>query len=363
MENSEKKSGNKTGIEVKKGIKSFLHQKMELFCDKLEMSILKDNADKSGVVYGPVPSRRLGYSLGINNIKRKICTYDCIYCQAGKTTCCSEEKDCCLSPHELYFLVKQKIQSIKKENLHVDYISFVPNGEPTIDGNLDKEIKLLREFGYKIAVFTNSSLLWNDNVKARLINADYVSVKVDTLDEELWEKINRPHCRLRFDKIIQGIREFSNAFDGTLTTETMLIKGMNDNLKEIRATGEFLNNLKHDKAYFTIPIRPTAEPYATIPSKNTLMDLSNYIYANIRDAEMLCCPESGDFSIFDKIENDILGILSVHPMREEALKSMLEKKDLNRSIIDLLVERGDIKRVSYEETTFYSLADIKEQEV
>lgn len=99
------------------GIKTGLKNRIANLYQKLESSIISHPSFKGKIVFGPVPSRRLGYSLGINNIKRKICTYDCIYCQAGKTTCCSTERDCCLSPYELYFFVKKKIEELIQKGL------------------------------------------------------------------------------------------------------------------------------------------------------------------------------------------------------------------------------------------------------
>ncbi|MHC1737166.1 MAG: radical SAM protein [Ignavibacteriaceae bacterium] len=336
-------------------IRSGMQKSMEKLGNILEKSVIKENEKFESIVYGPVPSRRLGTSLGINNIKRKICTYDCVYCQAGETTCCSFEKDCCLSPHELYYIVKKRVGEIKKGNIHLDYISFVPNGEPTIDHNLGKEILLLKEFGYKVAVFTNSSLLWNDNVKENLLNADYVSVKVDTVNEELWEKINRPHCRLRFSKILEGITDFAKIYSGKLTTETMLLRDMNDNLTEVANTGKYLNTFKKSTAYFTIPIRPPSESWVCIPEKETLEKIASYVKMEIDNGEMLCCPEEGEFSIFEKTEQNLTAIMSVHPMREDEIEDVLLKKGLNRIVIDAMIEKGQIKVSEYEGKKFYSL--------
>ena len=216
--------------------KSWIRTKLEALCTKLEKYILSNKTLKCKVVFGPVRSRRLGLVLGINNVKKKVCSYDCIYCPIGEKSCCSICTNNCLSPHELYFAVKNKIDEIKKSGKDIDYILFAGNGDPALDSNLSQEISILREFGYKIAVFTNSALLWNENIQENLMYADYVSLKIDTINEDTWMKINRPHQRLRYNLILNGIEQFSKRFKGTLTTETMLIKNINDN--EMR-----LNNL------------------------------------------------------------------------------------------------------------------------
>jgi wyosine [tRNA(Phe)-imidazoG37] synthetase (radical SAM superfamily) len=306
------------------------------------------------IVFGPVPSRRLGRSLGINHIKGKICTYDCIYCQEGRTACCSTERDCCLSPYELYSFVKKKVEELIEEKIHVDFMSFVPSGEPTLDNSLSKHILLLREFGYKIAVFTNSSLLWNDIVKENLLFADYVSVKIDTVNEETWEKINRPHRRLRFDSILDGITDFSKSYQGILTTESMLVKNVNDNLEEMAQIANFVKTMKRKASYFAIPIRPPSERYAVAPDADVLEGLSAFIKKEIPRSEMLCCPESGDFNATGNIEEELLAIMSVHPMREDSVKQLLEQRHKGWSIVLDLLTQEKIKETSYLNQKFYS---------
>ena len=190
-----------------KNIKRWIKKKIETLCAKLEKSILSNKSLKCKVVFGPVRSRRLGYILGINNIKPNICSYNCIYCPSGSKTCCSICKNNCLSPYELHFSVKNKLSEIKKLKKNIDYIAFTGSGEPALDTELSNEIKILRDFGYKIAVFTNASLIWNEHIQENLLFADYVSVKIDTVNPETWLRINNPHKRLRYDLILEGIRQ------------------------------------------------------------------------------------------------------------------------------------------------------------
>jgi wyosine [tRNA(Phe)-imidazoG37] synthetase (radical SAM superfamily) len=136
---------------------SAFKKKTETICSRLEKGILSNASRKENIVFGPVPSRRLGRSLGINNIKSKTCTYDCVYCQVGQTNRRSTRRQICLDPYELFCVVRGKVELLTKQGIRIDYISFVPNGEPTLDLWLSKEIRLIRDFGYKIAVFTNSS--------------------------------------------------------------------------------------------------------------------------------------------------------------------------------------------------------------
>jgi wyosine [tRNA(Phe)-imidazoG37] synthetase (radical SAM superfamily) len=334
-------------------LKSSFRSTVSALCTKLERSILTHPSFEGRVVFGPVPSRRLGYSLGINTIKRKICTYDCVYCQVGQTSCRSTCRDCCLSPYELYFFVKEKVEQLESQKAHIDYISFIPNGEPTLDSGLAKEIAILRDFGYKIAVFTNSSLLWNDNVQENLKFADYVSVKVDTVNEATWEALNRPHSRLRFDRILDGITAFAKSFEGVLTTETMLVKNFNDSLEEIRRVGDYLTTVKRNASYFTIPTRPPTEAYAVPPDADALEELARFIKSAIPKSEMLCCPESGDFIATGSIAEGLQGILAVHPIREEAVEKLVRSKGSTKDTLEEMIRNGLVHKVMYKGNWFY----------
>ncbi|RJP66177.1 MAG: radical SAM protein [Ignavibacteriales bacterium] len=338
-------------------IKYFLKNKASTLCEKLENNVIANTGIPCTIIFGPVPSRRLGLSLGVNNMRCKICTYDCIYCQVGRTTCCSTCCEPCLSPYELFCFVKKKLQKLEAKEIKVDYISFVPNGEPTIDKSLGKNIHILREFGYKIAVFTNSSLLWNDNVKENLLFADYISVKVDSVNDKTWQIINRPHTRLNLDIILKGIIDFAKIYNGKLTTETMLVKNINDNIQEIEQVGNFLKKFRSDKSYFTIPTRPPTESFATAPDRKTLDQLSDYIEKNIPNSETLFSPESNSFYAAGEIEDEILGITRVHPMREESLLKLIKDMGGNKETLLQMIIHNQLQKIFYQDKFFYSTKD------
>jgi wyosine [tRNA(Phe)-imidazoG37] synthetase (radical SAM superfamily) len=133
------------------------------------------------ITFGPVPSRRLGRSLGINNIPPKICTYSCIYCQLGKTLKMKIEPQVFYSPTEIFREVEDKVKKSKEKGELIDYLTFVPDGEPTLDINLGQEIKLIKPLGIKIAVITNSSLIDKKIVRENLMKADLISFKIDSV--------------------------------------------------------------------------------------------------------------------------------------------------------------------------------------
>ncbi|MBU2492947.1 MAG: radical SAM protein [Bacteroidetes bacterium] len=326
--------------------KEWVKQKIKFFCKKIEKGILADKSLKCRVVFGPIRSRRLGYVLGINNVKSKICSYDCIYCPSGNTTCYSVCANYCLSPYELHLSVKNKLEELKKSNKKIEYIVFAGGGEATLDSSLSKEISLLREFGYKIAVFTNASLLWNYDIQENLMYADYVSVKIDTVNDDTWMKINRPHRKLDYNVILNGIKEFSQKFNGTFVTETTLIKNLNDNAEEIENLSTYLNSLKHEASYFMTPIYPPSESYAESPDKEILDHLSKMINEKVNKSVMLCCPKTEEFFATGDFENELLGLLSLHPVGVEAVNHFIKDKVEIEKLKDM-IKNNVIKEINF----------------
>lgn len=317
-------------------ISHWLSKKVELLCLYLEKSILLDPSLRCKIVYGPIRSRRLGLVIGVNNIKPNLCSYNCIYCPGGKTTCCSVCRSNCLSPYELFISVKKKLDEINKSGKKIDCILFAGSGEPALDTSLSQEIQLLREFDHKIAVFTNASLLWNENIQENLLYADYISVKIDTVNVNTWLKINRPHERLNYDLILNGIKQFSKKFKGTLTTATTFLKDINDNEEEVTQLAKFLNSIKIKTAYFLTPIYPPAEDYAISPEEETLKKLSQIITANINNSCKLCCPEQEEFFITNDFENELVGLLKVHPVDKDAVTAFANANNKIENLREML---------------------------
>jgi len=158
-----------------------------------------------------VPSRRLGRSLGINNIPPKRCSYSCIYCQLGRTTHMQIEREAFFEPEELAQSVKERVKQVREKGEFIDYLAFVPDGEPTLDINLGKEIELLRPLGIKVAVITNATLLWHEEVIQDLQRAHWVSLKVDAVTSDVWHRVNRPYKQLKLDVVLDGMIQFARS--------------------------------------------------------------------------------------------------------------------------------------------------------
>ena len=172
-----------------------------------------------GLAFGPVPSRRLGRSIGINNIPPKACTYSCAYCQVGRTRELRTERMRVFEPADIAEEVRRVVDGARESAERIDYLSFVPDGEPTLDSRLGETIDSLRPAGIPIAVISNGSLLWREDVRQDLLKADWVSLKVDAVDERAWRRVDRPHRALRLGQILDAMLAFRDAFQGCLVTE------------------------------------------------------------------------------------------------------------------------------------------------
>lgn len=302
--------------------------------------------------FGPVPSRRLGTSLGINNIPAKVCTYACLYCQAGRTTQLRDARRSFYDPEAVLADVEDRLDSALRENHRPDYLTFVPDGEPTLDLNLGTMIRRLKPLGIPVGVITNGSLLRREDVRQDLLEADWVSMKLDAGEESRWRRTNRPHGRLRLPEIIEGMRLFAREFGGMLVTETMLLKGINDSESCVRSTARILHEVRPDKAYLGIPTRPPAETRAQKPDEESL-NRAYQIFTEILDrVECLAGYEGNEFACSGDLEADILSITAVHPMREDAVQTLIDRHG-SWNVVEKLIADGKLVRTWYDGRTFY----------
>ncbi len=305
------------------------------------------------IAFGPVPSRRLGMSLGINNIPPKICTYSCVYCQIGRTLKLSLERREFYPPEEIFRSVERRVREIRKRGGRIDYLSFVPDGEPTLDINIGREILLLKKLGVKIAVITNGSLLWMDEVRQDLLQADWVCVKVDGASEEVFRKIDRPYGKLQMGKILEGIAKFSKEFKGTLVSETMMVEGINDSPQEMEKIAEFLSGIKPSKSYLMVPTRPPAEPWVR-PASEEILNMAYLLFKEYGlNPVLLTGAEKGEFGVTGKAEEDILSTASVHPLRKDAVEKILKKDGAGWEVVEKLIQRGLLKEIEYGGQSFF----------
>ncbi len=311
--------------------------------------------DTMPISFGPVPSRRLGKSLGINNIPPKVCTYSCVYCQLGKASKNITKRQIFYPPDDIFKEAQKKVSSALKQNEKIDYITIVSDGEPTLDANIGEEIALLKRLGIPIAVLTNASLLWLRDVRQDLLKADYVSLKVDAVSNDLWRKIDRPQKDLRLSTILKGIQDFAADFKGTIVTETMLVDDV-DYSSEFERIATFLAELKKlNRAYIAVPTRPPAENWIK-PAREETLNAAFQIFSEklgVDRVEFLISYEGNAFGFTGNIEKDLLAIMAVHPMRYEAVNMFLRKANSSWQLIEKLIADQQLVELTYQGNKYF----------
>jgi len=305
------------------------------------------------IAFGPVPSRRLGRSLGINNIPPKSCSYSCLYCQVGATKGQTVEPRQFYTPEDIYQEVSAQVKKAHSVDEPIEYLTFVPDGEPTLDINLGKAIELLRPLNIPIAVISNASLLWREDVRVAIGKADWVSVKVDSIVEGVWRQINRPHEALRLHDILDGIRQFAKQFSGQLVSETMLIERINDSQDSVAGIADFLHEIGITKAYLSIPTRPTAEIDIRGPGEVTVNRAYQLLASRLAHVEYLIGYEGDAFAFTGDVRQDLLSITAVHPMRESAVSELLVRAKADWSLVEELITEGSLKKADYLGKRYY----------
>jgi wyosine [tRNA(Phe)-imidazoG37] synthetase (radical SAM superfamily) len=300
------------------------------------------------IAFGPVPSRRLGRSLGINNIPPKHCSYACVYCQVGRTTSLSLVRRTFHPPRQVVDAVERSVALCRQSGQRVDHLTFVPDGEPTLDLHLGEEIRALRPLGIPVAVITNGSLLWRADVRAELQGADLVSVKVDAVDEGTWRRVCHPSRVLHLGAVLDGMRHFAAEYEGKLITETMLVRGVNDDPAGLRHVARFIAELDPAAAYLAVPTRPPVEAAAALPPEERDVRAAHEIFAGaLARVELLTGDTEDDFGRTGDPTQDLLGILAVHPMLETDARDYLERGGTPASALDALLAAGRVVRVPH----------------
>jgi wyosine [tRNA(Phe)-imidazoG37] synthetase (radical SAM superfamily) len=305
------------------------------------------------VTFGPVPSRRLGRSLGVNNLgPTKCCSYSCVYCQLGGTRGRQCRRRAFVASETVVAAVAERVAECSRTGQGIDHITIVPEGEPTLDGNLGATIRGLRPLGIPIAVITNGSLLWRPDVRADLAAADVVSVKVDVRRHASWRRLNRPPHSLDIASVLWGILDFARDYRGELLTETMLVEGYNDDTAAVEGVTDFLVKVQPHRAYLAVPTRPPANRFVRPPPEQAVLNAYAIMTRQVRSVELLISEEDGPFGHGDDPERDLLGILAIHPMKESAVRVYLQEIDAPWDIVDHLLERGRLVRIEYQDVPF-----------
>jgi wyosine [tRNA(Phe)-imidazoG37] synthetase (radical SAM superfamily) len=249
--------------------------------------------------------------------------------------------------------VTRRVLALRERGEPVDVLTFVPDGEPTLDRRLAEEIEGLRTLGVRIAVISNGSLCWREEVRSALGRADWVSLKVDTVDEATWRRLNRPEASLQLETVLDGMLRFAREFSGELVSETMLVRDLNDGDDALAATAAFLETLRPHVAFLAVPTRPPAEPWVRVPDEAAVNRAYQRFAERLPRVELLTGFEGTAFGTSGDATEDLLAVTAVHPMREDAALALLARAGAERTLLDELVREDALRRVSYQGHTFY----------
>jgi wyosine [tRNA(Phe)-imidazoG37] synthetase (radical SAM superfamily) len=312
-------------------------------------------------IFGPVYSRRLGLSLGVNNIPYKLCSYTCIYCQLGRTLRLTIERRRYSNPAQVAREVEEALQETK-----VDYVTFVPDGEPTLDTALGEDITAVKQLGVKVAVLTNASLLWMKDVEHDVSKADYVSLKIDAGSERTWRIIDRPAPMLEYQKVLKGIIAFAKAYKDTLkiTTETMLVRGVNDTREELEKIANIIAEIAPHHAYLMTPTRPPAEPWVQPASNETLEYAKKILEEHGIRTTILAAPEQPPPpKTLGEVIDALYRTLLVHPLPVEAIIRILEANSIPpEKGLQELAARPGVAEVLYQGRKFLTYRPTERKE-
>jgi wyosine [tRNA(Phe)-imidazoG37] synthetase (radical SAM superfamily) len=303
-------------------------------------------------IFGPVPSRRLGRSLGIDLIPFKTCSFDCIYCQIGRTTNKTTTRDEYVPIDAVLEELNRKIKGRPK----IDFLTFSGSGEPTLHSGLGKIIKAAKKnFKLPIAVITNGSLLFREDVQKDLLDADVVLPTLSTLNPIFFKKIHRPAAGLSLPKIIEGMTDFRTKYRGQIWLEFFVVKGINDRERHAAAFKSVLDRINPDKIQVNTSVRVPSEEYSLNARELSLRRLKNILGDN---AELIAefKGEKSEGGSLVSAEN-ILNYLKRRPGTLEDIAAGLDvRAGAVRKVIDRLQKQGKISSRKWQDREVYCIS-------
>jgi wyosine [tRNA(Phe)-imidazoG37] synthetase (radical SAM superfamily) len=303
-------------------------------------------------LYGPVPSRRLGRSLGIDLVPHKICTYDCIYCQIGKTT----EKTLV---RKEYVPVKEILEEVgsflQEETSSNDVLSLTGSGEPTLHSQIRSVIEGIKAFtSIPVAVITNGSLLYEEEVRQDLLRADLVLPSLDAVSSEVFTKINRPGKGFSVEKVVEGLVEFRKVYKGQIWLEILFCKGVNDGKEELLKMKKALDRIRPDRIHLNTVVRPPFEKWAVPLDQKEMEEIRGFFGEK---AEIISEFDRHPPAVTERdIKEEILKILKRRPLSLTDLsKGMGIRENEIEKYIQPLVSEGKIHARVFGDSTYYEI--------
>ncbi len=260
----------------------------------------------SKYVFGPVPSRRLGRSLGVDLVPMKTCSYDCIYCQLGKTTCKTMQRKEWVPPQEVLAELEEHLRD------KPDYITLSGSGEPTLHSKCDQIIDRIKDLtDIPVAVLTNGSLLWREEVRRQLMHADLVIPSLDAGDESMFRLVNRPHQDVSFDKMLSGLIEFRREFTGQYWLEILVVGALTAIEEDFDKLVKCVDMIGPDRVQLNTVTRPPVEDFAIGISQERLSELAKRF--NPRAEVIADYQSSHEQAEFTAGRDDVLNLLRRRP--------------------------------------------------
>jgi len=267
-------------------------------------------------IFGPVPSRRLGRSLGIDPIPLKTCNWNCVYCQLGRTRPLTNTRREYSPSADI--LAEVEIALASHQPGEIDWITFVGSGEPTLHTDLGRMIRQAKTLtNLPVAVITNGSLCYIPKVRAELAEADAVLPSLDAGNARLYRKINRPWPKLTFERLVEGLVTFRQEYIGKLWIEVMLLRGVNDTDEALKEIASAISEIRPDQVHLLLPVRPPAESWVQ-PADETVLQKALAILGKVTPVLQPVIGQATTHST-DDLESAIYGIITRHPMRVDEL--------------------------------------------
>jgi len=305
--------------------------------------------EENKYLYGPVPSRRLGLSLGVDIVPFKVCSLDCVYCQLGKTSEKTIER-------KEYYSIEAVLAELRKklaQGLRADFITVSGSGEPTLHSRLGELIDSIKRItDVPVAILTNGTLLYRQDVRADCSQADVVLPSLDAGDQATFQKINRPHRDISIEKQIAGLSTFRNEFAGRIWLEVFLVEGVNTDAEQIAKIKNAIEQIRPDKVQLNTAVRPTAEAGLRRLDAQKLQDIA----AQLGDkAEVVADFSPGRCS--KHIENKAENVLSMLKRRPCSLNDICSGLNVARNealkYIAHLQQQGIIHSTEKDGATFF----------
>lgn len=309
-------------------------------------------------VYGPVPSRRLGRSLGIDVVPalpNKTCNYNCVYCQLGRTKHLTNSRKAFFPVEDLYEETTAQIESAGLEN--IDFFTFVGDGEPLLYSKIGDLIRLLKEnYDKPVCIITNGSLLADPQVRDDIKNVDVIMPTLDAGRESLFKRINRPVRSVDYDGMIDGMIEFRKIFAGEIWIEYMAVDGLNDDMNSLNEVKQILTRIRPDRIYVNTPIRPPAEDWIRPPSHEKVQQIK-IVLGSVVETHDINRDEEGDFYIEGNSEQqfieNLIKTIKRHPMKVSQVQDVCKTRKFSaESILSNLITQKRIKKFKYQNKSY-----------